>query len=288
MQKINIIIMSFNNFEDLERSNTNTSNRYKDYPEFESISASIDNQLHHINQTQLVEIRTVLGQLQNDREDTALLERLTRSFSSATESFKKLNGSVKSLNAIINEIEANHEDIEILNFFKQKEGILIKLIKDSLGTFKNLQRKYESLKITVSTSELDGAPSASGPSQDLSPQQQLQQQQVQITYEPINAEELEQQTLLIQEREREIHQIHQDTLEINDIFENLSTIVNEQQFQIDDIENNLFNYGTEVINASSELRKAERYQRRSGGRMLCCLIILLGVVGFIILVAMVF
>lgn len=278
--------MSFNNnFEDLERTTTNSSNRYRDYPEFASISTSIDNQLHHINQTQLVVIRTVLNSLQNDKENSELLEKLTKAFSSATESFKKLNKSVKSLNSIINEIESNHEDIEVLNFFKQKEGILIKLIKDSLNNFKNLQRKYESFKITVTTSELEGSQQV--PLEQL--QQQLQQQlQIQITYEPINAEELEQQTLLIQEREREIHQIQQDTLEINDIFENLSTIVTEQQFQIDDIENNLFNYGNEVRNASSELRNAERYQKRSGGRMFCCLIILLGVVGFIVLVGVIF
>lgn len=278
--------MSFNNnFEDLERTTTNSSNRYRDYPEFASISTSIDNQLHHINQTQLVVIRTVLNSLQNDKENSELLEKLTKAFTSATESFKKLNKSVKSLNSIINEIESNHEDIEVLNFFKQKEGILIKLIKDSLNNFKNLQRKYESFKITVTTSELEGSQQV--PLEQL--QQQLQHQlQIQITYEPINAEELEQQTLLIQEREREIHQIQQDTLEINDIFENLSTIVTEQQFQIDDIENNLFNYGNEVRNASSELRNAERYQKRSGGRMLCCLIILLGVVGFIVLVGVIF
>lgn len=278
--------MSFNNnFEDLERTTTNSSNRYRDYPEFASISTSIDNQLHHINQTQLVVIRTVLNSLQNDKENSELLEKLTKAFTSATESFKKLNKSVKSLNSIINEIESNHEDIEVLNFFKQKEGILIKLIKDSLNNFKNLQRKYESFKITVTTSELEGSQQV--PLEQL--QQQLQHQlQIQITYEPINAEELEQQTLLIQEREREIHQIQQDTLEINDIFENLSTIVTEQQFQIDDIENNLFNYGNEVRNASSELRNAERYQKRSGGRMFCCLIILLGVVGFIVLVGVIF
>ena len=120
-------------------------------------------------------------------------------------------------------------------------------------------------------------------------QSQLQgQQQVQITYEPVNAEELEQQTILVEEREREIHRIQQDTVEINEIFQNLSSIVNEQQFQIDNIESNLFNYSQDVRGASNELRTAERYQRRSGGRMLCCLMVLIAVAGFILVVGVLF
>ena len=59
--------------------------------------------------------------------------------------------------------------------------------------------------------------------------------------------------MLIQEREREIHQIQQDTQEINDIFSNLSSIVNEQQFQIDSIENNIFSYSSNAREASNEL-----------------------------------
>ncbi|ODV78635.1 t-SNARE [Suhomyces tanzawaensis NRRL Y-17324] len=274
--------MSFNVFgDDLERTATNASNRYKDYPEFESISTSIDNQLQHINHVLLVAAKEAISDLETDQSDTKSLENVNKSFNRITDSFKKLNSSIKSLNAYITQSESEHEDVEVIGLFKQKETILIKLTKDSLNNFKNCQRRFESLNI-ANGQDLE-APSTpgNGPSEQL-------QQQVQISYEPVNAEELEQQTLLIQEREREIHQIHQDTLEINDIFENLSSIVNEQQFQIDSIENNLFSYDADVRNASSELRKAERYQRRSGGRMFCCLIILLGIVAFIILVGVIF
>ena len=166
-----------------------------------------------------------------------------------------MNKFVKLLNASIVTTEREHEDVETINYLKQKEAIQIKLIRDSLANFNNFQKRFELCQTTQlpedGTNLLETEPGSV---------QQLQQQ-VQITYEPINAEELEQQTLLIQEREREIHQIQQDTQEINDIFSNLSSIVNEQQFQIDSIENNIFSYSSNAREASNELLGAERYQK---------------------------
>ncbi|MCP8716061.1 MAG: hypothetical protein M5E90_01420 [Asgard group archaeon] len=275
--------MSFNNpfNEDLERTATNQSHRYKDYPEFDSLSTSIDNQLHHINSQLLASIKQDLKDYENNKSDLELSENLSNQFKKTTELFKKLNGFVKNLNQTIEAAERNHEDVEIINYLKQKEGIQIKLIKDALGNFKNYQKRFESYKVGTLPEE-----SRNGIEQGETSGQE--QQQVQIEYEPINAEELEQQTLLIQEREREIQQIQQDTQEINDIFSNLSSIINEQQFQIDSIENNIFSYSSNAREADTELRRASRYQKRSSGRLLCCLLILIGILAFIILIGLIF
>jgi syntaxin 7 len=271
--------MSFNN--DLEAVVSNQSHRYRDYPEFESISTAIDNQLHHINATHLLSIKKLLGRPATDSLSTELVAL----FDTTTESFKTLNESVKSLNSHIKQLASQHEDVELINYLKQKENIQINLIKDSLGNFKRLQAEYSQMFPNTS---LDIVASPSGTTSTSPQQQQQQQQSIQITYEPLNAEELEQQTLTIQQREVEINKINQDTHEINEIFENLSSIIQEQQFSIDNIENNILNYSNEAHNASNELRRAERYQRRSGGRYFCCLLILLGVMGFIILVMTIF
>lgn len=275
--------MSFNNpfNEDLERTATNQSHRYKDYPEFDSLSTSIDNQLHHINSQLLASIKQDLKDYENNKSDLELSENLSNQFKKTTELFKKLNGFVKNLNQTIEAAERNHEDVEIINYLKQKEGIQIKLIKDALGNFKNYQKRFESYKVsTLPEESRNGIEHGETSGQE--------QQQVQIEYEPINAEELEQQTLLIQEREREIQQIQQDTQEINDIFSNLSSIINEQQFQIDSIENNIFSYSSNARGADTELRRASRYQKRSSGRLLCCLLILIGILAFIILIGLIF
>ncbi|EMG47994.1 hypothetical protein G210_1511, partial [Candida maltosa Xu316] len=222
-----------------------------------------------------------LSDLEKDKANTALSDELSENFKKTTEAFKKVNGFVKSLNTSIENAQKNHEDVETVSYLKQKESIQIKLIKDSLSNFRNYQRRFESCKVST-------LPEETRAEIDESTTGDQQQQQVQITYEPINAEELEQQTLLVQEREREILQIQQDTQEINDIFTNLSSIINEQQFQVDSIENNIFSYSSNAREATNELRRAERYQKRSSGRLLCCFMILIGIAAFIILIGLIF
>lgn len=288
--------------EDLESSGADSSlNHYKDFPEFESISQALDNNLYNINNNQLVSIKNLLHQyesLQHNDEDYTLTTKLqkisiklSKLLKKTTGNFKDINDLTKKLNNYLNECDANHEDDDTLHYLRRKESILIDLIKSSINQFQKYQKKFESLQQT--TVAKYGKPSAETGDEDSSersevaPEQNIQQQ-VQIDYEPINAEELEQQTLLIEEREREIHQITQDISEINDIFLNLHEIVNEQQFSIDNIEDNILRYSGDVHGASNELRKAERYQKRSGGRMFCCLAILLGVMGIIILIGIIF
>lgn len=285
--------MSFSNpFQD-DIENDASSNHYKDFPEFETLSQAIDNNLHNINNSQLVSMRNLLGQYEkllhsgNDAADSGsskVPQEILEVSTKCTESFKKINNLAKELNDYLTLCEDNHEDPDALRYLRQKEGIHVSLIRSSLQQYRRLQQRYSALQkqfvtkipanqIEERTVEEQGA----GP----------QQQSIQIEYEPVNAEELEQQTLLIEEREREIQQISQDTQEINDIFSNLQDIIQEQLFQIDTIEENINSYSADARGASGELRKAERYQRRSSGRMCCCLIILLSVLGSIIFISIV-
>lgn len=314
--------MSFNNRssfnEDLEADAASVqSNRYKDFPQFDSLSQALDNSLYNINNNQLVSLKNLLQQYEsvlNEKNVTSTLTqesttasrlsfKISEILTKSTDSFKKINQITNQLNEYLNECELNHEDDDTLHYLRQKESVLIKLIKSSINQYRTYQKKYESLQqvyigkfgtrnksqSTDGESFGDENHSLSIDSQDGQQQQQQQlQHQVQIDYEPINAEELEQQSLMIQEREREIHQITQDTSEINEIFQNLQDIVHEQQFSIDNIEDNIMNFATNTKGASNELRRAERYQRRAGGRMFCCLLILLGVLGSIVLIGVVF
>lgn len=281
--------MSFNNpfTDDLEAGDA-ASAHYNDFPEFETLSRAIDKTLSSINNSQLVSIRNLLQQQETLQDsDTAkalkVSSKISELISKCTDSYKQINETTQKLNSYLNLCESNHEDEDTLKYLRQKEGISVSLVKSSLIQFQKLQKKFDAIerKTLGSAAPIDADPTSSftaGP----------EQQQVQITYEPVNAEELEQQTLLIEEREREIQQISHDTQEINDIFLNLQDIIQEQLFQIDTIEDNILSYSTDVRGASRELRKAERYQKRAGGRMLCCLLILIGVFGSVILIGLIF
>lgn len=278
--------------EDLEAGESH-SVHYSDYPEFETLTQLIDNSLYNINNNYLVSIRNLLQQYEqalnsgagNQKKLSGVSKKISELSSRCTVAFKDINESTKKLNSYLNECENNHEDEDTISYLKQKESISVNLVRNSLSQFQRLQEKYNNLqKQFVGDITNDPAlESRSEPSTANSTQQQIQ-----IEYEPVNAEELEQQTLLIEEREREIQQISQDTQEINEIFLNLQDIVLEQQFQIDNIEDNIMSYHTDVRGAASELRKAERYQKRAGGRMICCLLILVGVFGSVILTSLIF
>lgn len=287
--------MSFNQpfSEDLETAESH-SIHYSDFPEFETLSQLIDNSLYNVNNNYLVSIRNLLQQYEHalpnidaghQKKVAGISQKISELSSKCTQSFREINDATKKLNTYLNQCELNHEDEDTVSYLKQKESISVNLVKNSLGQFQRLQSKYNGLQRQY-VGEISHNPALEPLSETQTAS--LSQQQVHIEYEPVNAEELEQQTLLIEEREREIQQISQDTQEINEIFLNLQDIIHEQQFQIDNIEDNILSYHTDVRGASSELRKAERYQKRAGGRMICCFMILVGVFGSVILTGLLF
>ncbi|ODQ65681.1 t-SNARE [Nadsonia fulvescens var. elongata DSM 6958] len=109
-------------------------------------------------------------------------------------------------------------------------------------------------------------------SQHLAPDQSL-----------LNQSEVEYQQNLIAEREGDIQEIESSIQELNDIFTDLGAIVTQQGTIVDNIESNIYNVSTNTRLASSELIKADRYQRRSGARAFCFLMILCILLAVIIL-----
>lgn len=255
--------------------------RYKDYPEFAALSTAIEDTLHEVNNSQLPALKRLLQQYERDPGHGGEVGALV---TKTTASFKQAKDRATALNAYLRTCEQNREDGDALQYLRQQESILLNLIKSSMAQFQRQQRRFEQTERLLQQQQQE--PQAQQKAAEMTQPPPLQQS-VQIAYEPVNAEELEEQTLVIAEREREIHQISQDISEINDIFLNLHELVSEQQESIDRIEDNIVRYGDDARGALGQLRRAERYQRRSSGRMACCLAILLGVLGTIVLVGLI-
>ena len=111
----------------------------------------------------------------------------------------------------------------------------------------------------------------------------MQPMQIQVQSQKISQEELDFQESLIAEREAEIREIEQGVQELNEIFRDLSHMVQEQGGMIDNIEYNIGNLATNVHGADRELLQAHDYQRRSGRRTLCLMIILALVVAVVLI-----
>ncbi|POW13702.1 hypothetical protein PSHT_07637 [Puccinia striiformis] len=121
-------------------------------------------------------------------------------------------------------------------------------------------------------------------------QQQLQQQQLQKSpqrqqdqEEAIPDYELDYQEALIEERENEIREIEVGINELNQIFRDLGTIVQEQGGNIDNIESNVHRINEDMSGAVTELHQAHEYQKKSGKKMLCLLIIFVVVLSVILI-----
>ncbi|KAG7193486.1 uncharacterized protein KQ657_000553 [Scheffersomyces spartinae] len=262
--------MSFANSND-QPDIEDAQDGFTEYPEFSTIAKRVEDALARINTQELGVLREAIKNHDNTK-GAGMVEKVTQQY-------REINDWVKSLSEQIEDARANHEDVTTIKYLQQKEAIVIKLVKNSITRFRELKNKIEAFSLLAMDEEQH---------QQYQQYQHQQEQRttddsVQINYEPINSEELEQQTLEIQQREREIHRIQQDTSTINEIFQNLQSIVEEQQVTVDSIEANLYNYNEDARGASHELRRAERYQRRAGGRMACCLIILLVVAAIVML-----
>lgn len=98
----------------------------------------------------------------------------------------------------------------------------------------------------------------------------------------LTSEEIEFQESLIAEREAEIQEIEHGVQELNEIFRDLSHIVQEQGGMIDNIEYNIGTIATSAQGADRELFRANNYQRRAGRRGLCLTMIVAVVVSLVL------
>jgi syntaxin 7 len=85
--------------------------------------------------------------------------------------------------------------------------------------------------------------------------------------------EIDYNTALIEEREAGIAEIQSQIGEVNEIFQDLAVLVNEQGGMIDDIEANIVRTSAKTKEARAELVKAETHQRAARGKLLWMLLI---------------
>ena len=89
-----------------------------------------------------------------------------------------------------------------------------------------------------------------------------------------NEGEMEYNNALIAEREQGIAEIQQQIGEVNEIFQDLAVLVNEQGQMIDDIEANIVSTAVRTKDARRELTKADKSQKAARNKMICLAIVI--------------
>lgn len=149
------------------------------------------------------------------------------------------------------------------------------------NTFQQVQRdlvnkERESIRRSRAASsgrpliELDGANASFGGAP--------QQEQVMT---PMEAQSDLQQ---VEERERQLRQLEQDIVNVNDIFTQLGALVHEQGEMLDSIENNVESAQVQVAEGDRQLQQAVKHKRSARKKKIICVVIVLVVLAIIALI----
>lgn len=112
--------------------------------------------------------------------------------------------------------------------------------------------------------------------------QEEQQQQAQIQDSSLQ-NEIDFNSIIQRERSQQINRIHSAVQEVNAIFHQLGSLVNEQGEQVDTIDGNIGNFSSNMQKASDQLNRAEEHQRKRNKCGLVTLVVMIVVVLVVIL-----
>ncbi|XP_035679463.1 syntaxin-16-like isoform X2 [Branchiostoma floridae] len=104
-------------------------------------------------------------------------------------------------------------------------------------------------------------------------------------FTPAQIQMVDENSEVVEEREREINKIVQSISDLNEIFRDLAQIVVEQGTVLDRIDYNIEHTATKVDAGLQQLQKAEKYQKKNRKMLLILVLAVIVIIMFIILVA---
>lgn len=267
--------------------------RFSDSPEFQTLKEEVAAELFEINgQTSTLQQFTATLKSFIDRGDVSakVVERINKRSVAKIEEIggliKKVNTSVKKMDAIE---EASLDKTQIIAREK-----LVRDVSYSFQEFQGIQRQFtqvmkqvnERAKESLEASEManDAALLDEEQRQNSSKSTRIPGSQIVIERDPINNEEFAYQQNLIEQRDQEISNIERGITELNEVFKDLGSVVQQQGVLVDNIEANIYTTSDNTQLTSDELRKAMRYQKRTSRWRVYLLIVLLVMLLFIFLI----
>ncbi|ODV73105.1 SNAP receptor PEP12 [Cyberlindnera jadinii NRRL Y-1542] len=262
--------MSFNALDvDLE-----SQKPYSDSPEFDRAAEEASNVLLEVN-NHLVTLHKQLESLHTKR-NLANSEKVS---AKCVSSMDQLGSLFKSLGQLVKELNIDGDLNSAQQFTRDK---ITREAKHCMQEFADSQDEFTSLSKSINAEaqaaldeqvQSDGSPLLPGKASS----------QMVLEQDVINNEEFVYQQNLIREREEEIQNIEHGIQELNEIFNDLGTIVQEQGTMVDNIESNIYDISNSTKDAAGQLTKALRYQRRSGRRTMCLLLIICVILAVVLL-----
>lgn len=250
--------------------------RFSDNPDFEKCCEIISRDLFELN-GYLSTLNQFISALENNATQGKTNTKANENVNKKTlELIEKGKSLVSKVNKNIHNINAVGE-VELDKTHLIRREKLTRDVRFSVQEFKKYHQQF--LTLTKRINDMAKAALEESSSQmDETLREELEQHptyQVVIEREPINNEELTYHQHLIAERDREISTIERGITELNGIFKDLGSLVQEQGQIVDNIEANLYNVADNTRMASSELNRAMRSGKSSDKLKLYFLLFLL-------------
>ncbi|CCE62190.1 hypothetical protein TPHA_0C00330 [Tetrapisispora phaffii CBS 4417] len=283
---------------DFDSQDDSGVNKYSDSPEFDALKDRIIEQLFEINGqiNTINQFSSTLEKFLNNEGDNSLNVKVIDNIDKkAIQNIEKIKGLI----SVINEEVCKVEKIEVAELNQLQiiaKDKIIRDIRSSIKEFQNLQKRYTALIKRINEKarlQLENKHALLVEEENEATQHvgqapvQIQNKNIVIPRESINNEEFAYQQNLIRQRDEEIINIERGITEINDIFTDLSNVIQDQGMIVDNIEANIYSTLDNTQLASNELNKAMRYQRKSSKWCLYLLMILTIMLFFMMLVILI-
>lgn len=212
----------------------------------------------------------------NIAQERKLIENIVRGLTftlqNQTGNFRnEQNAYLKQINQME---EYTNEFFDSLNFNGADDGPSTN--KTSVDSFDNFLKPTTSTNLNFNQSQLDDLDNDERLDEyfQIKPSQKLNHQQQLLKFEIDNTKQME-------AREKEVMNIVKSIVDLNQIYKELSHLVEEQGTVLDRIDYNIESTQTRVYEGYKQLQKAERYQRAN--RKMYCIFILSIVVLFLLI-----
>ncbi|SCU85664.1 LAME_0D02256g1_1 [Lachancea meyersii CBS 8951] len=262
------------------------SQRYCDNPEFEKDVEQLLGNLFEMN-GHLSTLQQFIRTLQKNQEQGNVKSKMVLNLDKkSVYHIDEITKLVKVINSLVQKISAIEEtDLDRSQVISRDK--IIRDVRYSVQEFQDARKEFtttskamnEEAKVALHQEEEAWKTKCSDQNQNTQ-HTQHQQQRVVIEREAINNEEFTYQQNLIQQREQEISHIESGISELNQIFHDLGSIVQQQGHLVDNIESNIYSVANSAQSGARELTKAMHYQSGSNRR---CLIMLAVVVFFLVM-----
>ncbi|KAK7415920.1 SNAP receptor [Neonectria magnoliae] len=263
--------MSFDQLSNLE---SGRRGGYTDDPAFRELQYDLKSKLEAVQSTnrKLSNDINVLG----TRKDTPRLrERVHNSMDKTRKMCQEIGDGVKKLQ--------DWDDLTERQKYEQTK--ISSDFQDALRVLQDLQRRaLEKERASVAAARAAYDPEGQSGAQEGAPLEQLQQQQQMPQLAPQN--EVDFQEDLIRDREEGILVVEQGIQDLNEMFQGMAQLVNEQGVVLDRIEDNVSNVNTDTGKSLTNLTQASQYQKAARSKS-CCLLLILAVIMTIVILAIV-